>query len=183
MGFPTSIQTFTTKQDGVDYPQASHVNLLQTEVTAVETAIINGPLAPASLTVTGAATVGSTLGVTGAATLSSTLRVDGDVRLESATGPLVQGYEISALADNGAQGLTTAQTGFLFIRDDAGNAPALYAVSTSTTGEISDLNTAYSPTIGTGSSTNIYISGGNLTVQNKTGGVRNYKAVFIALAG
>lgn len=40
MGYPGSVQSFTTKQDGVDYPQASHINQLQTEVEAIETELI-----------------------------------------------------------------------------------------------------------------------------------------------
>lgn len=35
--YPTAIKSFTTKVDGVDYPQASHINDLQLEVTAIET--------------------------------------------------------------------------------------------------------------------------------------------------
>ena len=34
--FPSSDKTFTTKVDGADYPQASHINDLQGEVSAVE---------------------------------------------------------------------------------------------------------------------------------------------------
>lgn len=37
--YPTSIVSFSTKTDGVDYPQAAHINSLQDEVTAIETAI------------------------------------------------------------------------------------------------------------------------------------------------
>lgn len=37
--YPTSVKTFTTKTDGVDYPLASHVNSLQDEVTAIETTL------------------------------------------------------------------------------------------------------------------------------------------------
>lgn len=35
--FPTSVKSFTTKVDGVDNVQASHVNDLQAEVVAIET--------------------------------------------------------------------------------------------------------------------------------------------------
>lgn len=35
--YPTAIKSFTTKVDGVDYPQASHINDLQLEVEAIET--------------------------------------------------------------------------------------------------------------------------------------------------
>lgn len=41
MGYPTSIATFTTKSIG-DTIQPAHVNALQTEITAIETALING---------------------------------------------------------------------------------------------------------------------------------------------
>ena len=34
--FPSSDKTFTTKVDGVDYPQASHINDLQGEISALE---------------------------------------------------------------------------------------------------------------------------------------------------
>jgi hypothetical protein len=44
MGYPSSAQSFTTKQDGVDYPQASHINGLQTEITAIETALLTDGL-------------------------------------------------------------------------------------------------------------------------------------------
>jgi hypothetical protein len=37
--FPTSVKSFTSKVDGVDYPQAVHVNDLQDEVNAIETDI------------------------------------------------------------------------------------------------------------------------------------------------
>lgn len=37
--FPTTVKTFTAKTDGVDYPQAAHVNDLQDEVNAIETDI------------------------------------------------------------------------------------------------------------------------------------------------
>jgi hypothetical protein len=41
MGYPTSVQSFTNKNSG-DVVQPSHVNDLQTEVSAVETGLLNG---------------------------------------------------------------------------------------------------------------------------------------------
>lgn len=81
MGFPSGVQAFTTKQDGIDYPQASHVNLLQTEVQAIENALITGPITLpvstlASLSVTGNSTLGGGLQVTGGSTVG-TLNVTG----------------------------------------------------------------------------------------------------------
>lgn len=40
--YPTSVKSFTTKVDGVDYPQAAHINDLQLEVTAIETKLVAG---------------------------------------------------------------------------------------------------------------------------------------------
>jgi hypothetical protein len=37
--YPTQNPSFTTKQDGVDYPQATHINALQDEVVAIGTAL------------------------------------------------------------------------------------------------------------------------------------------------
>lgn len=39
MSFPTTLDSFSTKVDAVDYPQASHVNALQTAVSALETKV------------------------------------------------------------------------------------------------------------------------------------------------
>ena len=41
--FPSSDKTFTTKVDGVDYPQASHINDLQGEVSALELFLLSAP--------------------------------------------------------------------------------------------------------------------------------------------
>lgn len=41
--FPTSIKSYTTKTDGVDYPTAAHVNSYQEEIVALETLLgVNG---------------------------------------------------------------------------------------------------------------------------------------------
>lgn len=44
--FPTSVKTFTSRNAG-DVIQPAHINDLQDEVNAVETALINGPIVPA----------------------------------------------------------------------------------------------------------------------------------------
>lgn len=46
--FPTSVVSYATKTDGVDYPQATHINSLQDEVAAIETAL-GVPFAYASI--------------------------------------------------------------------------------------------------------------------------------------
>lgn len=73
--YPGGVKTFTAKQDGIDYPQASHINDLQAEVTAVEDALINGishaVTLEAGLTVsTGPVVVGQSLSVAGGSTLA-----------------------------------------------------------------------------------------------------------------
>ena len=59
--YPGANPSFTTKQDGVDYPQAAHINLVQDEIVAIGSAL-RGGLSHA-LTVNGALAV-STGGVT-----------------------------------------------------------------------------------------------------------------------
>ena len=40
--YPTSVKSFTTKVNGVDAPDAEHINDLQLEVEAVETELLDG---------------------------------------------------------------------------------------------------------------------------------------------
>lgn len=56
--YPTSNPSFTTKQDGVDKPQAAHINLIQDEVVALGTALRTG-LDHALTVNTGGATISS----------------------------------------------------------------------------------------------------------------------------
>lgn len=73
MSYPTSITSFTTKQDGVDYPQVAHINGLQTEVTAIESGLLSGLQHPLTISIGGitqsASTGGNTLA--GPSTLAS----------------------------------------------------------------------------------------------------------------
>lgn len=41
--YPTSVKSFTTKVNGVDAPDAEHINDLQLEVAAVETDLLKAP--------------------------------------------------------------------------------------------------------------------------------------------
>lgn len=67
MGYPSAVATFGTKNAG-DTIQPSHINDLQTEVTAMESALVTGPISlPAvsaqSLSVTGGSTFASTIAI------------------------------------------------------------------------------------------------------------------------
>jgi hypothetical protein len=56
--FPSAIKTFTTKVDGTSTIEASHVNDLQDEVSAIETELgINSTNVPAKVVGTGNANV------------------------------------------------------------------------------------------------------------------------------
>jgi hypothetical protein len=73
MGYPNSVIAFTTKQDGVNYPQAADINGPQTEITAVESGLLNGfqhPITVAVGGVTQSASTGSN-NFTGPSTLAS----------------------------------------------------------------------------------------------------------------
>jgi hypothetical protein len=95
--YPASVKSFSTKTTGQTIA-ASHVNDLQDEVTAIETALLTGPLTANGFVPSVTATydlgssslkyrdgyfsrnvlIGGTLGVTGATSLSSTANVVGD---------------------------------------------------------------------------------------------------------
>lgn len=70
MGYPNAPYSPGSLTDGVDYPQAAHINDLRTEVTAIETALLSGithpitsstSLAVAELSVSGGSTFAGTL--------------------------------------------------------------------------------------------------------------------------
>jgi hypothetical protein len=48
--FPTGVKTFSTKVDGVDLVQASHINDAQAEIVAIETALGAGFIKPVKAT-------------------------------------------------------------------------------------------------------------------------------------
>ena len=81
----TSVLSATTLGGGVVSSSLTSVGTLTT-LTVTGAGVFNSTLASASLSTTGAATVGTTLGVTGAATLSSTLGVTGAATLSSTLG-------------------------------------------------------------------------------------------------
>ena len=81
----TSVLSATTLGGGVVSSSLTSVGTLTT-LTVSGAGVFNSTLASASLSTTGAATVGTTLGVTGAATLSSTLGVTGAATLSSTLG-------------------------------------------------------------------------------------------------
>lgn len=74
--YPTSIPSFTTKQDGVDYPQASHINDPQAEIVAIATGLKSGlqhalTVSTGGLTVsTGNTVLGQNLSVAGPSTFA-----------------------------------------------------------------------------------------------------------------
>lgn len=96
--YPSADPSFTTKQDGVDYPQAAHVNDLQAEVTAIGAAL-RGTLAHAvtasGLSISGPSTVAALQG--GASTLAS-LQVAGPSTFAGAV-TFAAGISVSAFAD------------------------------------------------------------------------------------
>lgn len=63
--YPNATPSFTTKQDGTDYPQAAHINDVQAEITAIGGDLRSGLQHPLTLLSTNGLTVG------GVTTLSS----------------------------------------------------------------------------------------------------------------
>jgi hypothetical protein len=93
----TSVGTLTTLNVG-------------TTLNVTGAGVFNSTLASASLSTTGAATVGTTLGVTGAATLSSTLGVTGAATLSSTLGVTGAATLSSTLGVTGAATFSSSVT-------------------------------------------------------------------------
>lgn len=73
MGYPNGVYSPGTLTDGVDYPQAAHVNDLRSEITAVETALLTGLPHPVTFSTgvtvsTGPVVLGQSLSVAGPST-------------------------------------------------------------------------------------------------------------------
>lgn len=91
MGFPTNVQTFTTKQDGSGNTiNAAHVNDLQTEVVALENAFLNatsrlnaGASTAATLSVLGGSTFAGSISAAGKSTFAGAMNVTGASTLAS----------------------------------------------------------------------------------------------------
>lgn len=121
--YPSSVKAFSTKATN-DVVQADHVNALQAEVAAIETALLtalqhdlkftdatydigkSGATRPRDLFLSRNAVVGGTLGVTGAATLSSTLDVTGAMSL-AALLTLTNGQIAFPATQNASSGANT----------------------------------------------------------------------------
>lgn len=115
MGYPGSVQTFTTKQDGVDYPQAADINGPQTEITAIETGLLGGFQHPISVQVGGitqSASTGSnnfagpssfagTVSVTGNSTFAGDVTIGGGLTVTGLLNVAVPRVSVTASAAMG----------------------------------------------------------------------------------
>lgn len=94
--YPAATPSFTTKQDGVDYPQAAHINDIQAEVTAIGDALrttlahnlaTSGALSVAGgstlTTLQGGASTLASLQVTGASTFTGAVTFNGGINVSS----------------------------------------------------------------------------------------------------
>lgn len=119
----------------------------------------------------------------------------GDVKVEvTAKGTIVQGSDpavgvqgavrmkpqgSNAVANAATLTLNTAFVGFIFIMNTIDPSVAIIGCTGTATQEISDPSGTYSVTAGTGGMTNVYVSGGNIILQNNRGGSRTYHFAFI----
>jgi hypothetical protein len=99
--FPTSVKTFTTKANDVDTIDASHINDLQDEVTAIET-VLKGTVAVPATRVT---TWTPTFAPTGGAFTSITYASQVGYQMRMAGVVFIQGsISLSAINTTGASG-------------------------------------------------------------------------------
>lgn len=208
-GYPTAIQSFTTKQDGIDYPQASNVNLLQTEVSAIETALITGPVTlptstVANLSVTGASTL-TTLNVTGGSTFagvkfgstvsfgssvtfatgitsSGTFKGVGLSSLTAVPTIDVSGYTLT-LASGESTTVASLTAGVLIIFEGTVTGDVAWiSVANSRTNIVHQTNATYSTVLNSTNKTNIAVTAGTMTIQNQLGAQATYRAMPFKLA-
>jgi hypothetical protein len=91
----------------------------------------------------------------------------------------VNGSFTASVANAGTLSLGTLQKGLLVIVDNSADACGIFVVSNLVTYEISDPDSKYSASAGTGSMTNLYNSAGSVILQNNSGGSRTYSITLI----
>jgi len=85
--------------------------------------------------------------------------------------------------NDGTLTLNTAFTGFLFIMCSTDSSVALYGCDVGVTYELLDPETLYTVTKDNAATTNIYVESGNVILQNKRGGSRNYSIILFGTYG
>lgn len=149
--FPTSLDSFANKVDGVDTVQAAHVNNLQDAVVAIETKLGNNSQqvnAPAGVNVPRSS--GSTVYAIDASSLGASIVINnGATATPFGAGVLLRGL-VSIWSAGDAVG-------------------ALLYADTTGASIISDRAGIFATAAGTASKINVYVVSGALTVENKRG--------------
>lgn len=90
-----------------------------------------------------------------------------------------------SLAVDGTVSFGTASdyTGLMLVRREATDRAALFLCESGTVTEVSDPSGTFSAALDNAGTTNLYVTGGNLTLQNKTAGTQVYKVTLLGGAG
>lgn len=171
MAYPTTPYAPGNLQDGVDYPQAAHVNDLRTEVTAIETGLLTGlqhsvSLAQ-SLSVTGGSTFASSVTFSTGATFGGPLTLP---MLSTAGKATILAGNSLALAADATQTISMGSGMFVVHESAQSGHIALVLVASNVTDIVAQTGAAYSTTQGTGNRINITTAAGVTTFQNKYAG-------------
>lgn len=142
--FPTSIKSFTTKVDNVDYIAAAHVNDIQLEVVAIETAlgaslanIDGGRTYLYGLTLANGTDATNDINIATGVCSSDDSAVTDRVLMSQTGNPLVKRLDAAWAVGSGNGGLDTGEIAnttyhiFVIKRIDTGVVDALFSVSAS----------------------------------------------------
>lgn len=169
--FPTSLDSYTNKVDGVDTVQAAHVNNLQDAVVAIETKLgnnsqqVNAPAGVAVPRTAGNSTVALNCAATGSAI---TIAAGGS------GSPVTGGGTASVFGGFAIGGLVIITE----IAIDGGI--AVFAVSGGGgLQKIADPGGIYATTYNNGNTINVYFNGSDLTIQNNRGSSRTFNVMVL----
>jgi hypothetical protein len=81
--------------------------------------------------------------------------------------------------DSAAVASATDITGMLVVRQIASDYAGLFMVSGGAVTEVSDPNSAFSTTAAAAGTTNVYVSGGSVRVENQTGSSKSYRVALV----
>ena len=115
------------------------------------------------------------------AVIGSGTSVVGLWKLLSTNGAVIGSGTSASVAVDGTLTITDMQKGVVIIGESSFDACAVFIVNAGSTTEWNDPQGIFSNTVDTASSINVYITGGNLTIQNKRAGALTFQYILLKM--
>ena|SRR3990167_108689 len=115
------------------------------------------------------------------AVIASGASVIGLWKLLSTNGAVIGSGTSASVAVDGILTITDAAKGLFIVGEGSADACAIFVINAGATTELSDPQGIFSNTVGTASSINVYITGGNLTIQNKRAGALTFQYILLKM--